>query len=191
MQEFIQHPEDVRHFICAYPHHSVEYSCAQIYVCVTHCSTQVSGGYILLKDRLNAKQTKWNTGSGVGYTADPSGAVPGDGALSMGNRGCCLSTLPERWERCVHRKGRGDTRHSPDCGEGEAICSQFTADCGQTGSPRENQEGSGCCNSIMSCSHTGPFAEGVLLSYKIVINAKFLSLFSLWLGFTTEIKDRR
>lgn len=41
------------------------------------------------------------------------------------------------------------------------------------------------------CSHTGPFAEGILLSYKIVINAKFLSLFSLWLGFIIEIKDRR
>lgn len=41
------------------------------------------------------------------------------------------------------------------------------------------------------CSHAGPFAEGILLSYKMVINAKFLSLFSLWLGFIIEIKDRR
>lgn len=41
------------------------------------------------------------------------------------------------------------------------------------------------------CSHTGPFAEDILLSYKLVINAKFLSLFSLWLSFIMEIKDMR
>jgi len=41
------------------------------------------------------------------------------------------------------------------------------------------------------CSHTGPFAEDALLSYELVINAKFLSLFALWLSFVMEIKDIR
>lgn len=101
------------------------------------------------------------------------------------------------WEICVYRNGNGHTGHCPDCRKEEVICSQFTADCGQTSSPREQRRaGEEVAAAVPSCaaeccSHTGPFAEDALLSYKLVINAEFLSLFSLWLGFIIEIKDMR
>lgn len=191
MQEFIQHPEDVRHSVCVYPLCSVEYSCAQIYVYVIHRSTQVSGGYILLKDRLNAKQAEWNTGSGGGHASWSLGSCPQGWCPQHGEQEV-LSVSTARWENWVHRKGRGDISHCPDCGEAEAICSQQTV-VRQAAPGRAWKEVAAAAPSCAPkcCSHTGPFAEGVLLSYKMVINAKFLSLFSLWLGFIIEIKDRR
>lgn len=92
------------------------------------------------------------------------------------------STLPSRHTVC-RKKG--------------VNCNWFPADCGQTTRPGgQRRAGEGRAAIFPSCaaeccSHAGPFAEDALLSYKLVINAKFLSLFSLWLSFIREIKEMR
>lgn len=42
-----------------------------------------------------------------------SAALPGGKSVRTGKAG---------EKQCAHRKGRGDSSHCPDCGEGEAIC---------------------------------------------------------------------
>lgn len=71
----------------------------------------------MLKDRLNAEQTKWNIGSGAGTPADPSGAVPRDGALNVGSRRCCQPALPGG--KSVHTGKAGETAATAQTGERE------------------------------------------------------------------------
>lgn len=123
--------------------------------------------------------------------ADPSGAVPRDGALSVGSRRCCQQHCQVGKVCAQERQGKSSV-HTGKAGETAATVQTVgrekqSAGCGQTG--RAGRKLLLQLHHVLH--HTGPFAEGVLLSYEIVINAKFLSLFSLWLGFIIEIKDRR
>lgn len=155
----------------------------------------------MLKDSLNIQKAEQNVDGDVGYTSQcpgsgPQGRYPPRGQQEMPPRSYPWVTSARRETR-VHRKGNGRIGRHPDCREEEVICRRFTAACGQRSSPRERRragEGSGCCSSIMRCRVLQPhraLCRGRFIKLELVINANFLSLFSLWLSFIIEIKDMR
>lgn len=129
----------------------------------------------MLTDRLNTQKTEWNVdGERRLHQQIPwertSGVV-----LSAWVRGDALTLL--LWgQHCrvgmrALRNGNGRSSHHPDCREEEVICSRFTADCGQTSSPREQrraEEGSGCCNSVVRCR--------VLQPHRALCRGRFIKL---------------